>query len=330
MKRWILVSMQMGLGLGLIAFLLTRAGGLAGVGVALRAAGANWPWVALAVVITLFCILCCAIRWQMLLAMQGLKLRFAKTFALYLIGQFFSALLPGATSGDLVKAYYAARETHHRKTEAIATVFIDRIIGLLALILFVVAVLAWRFRVIWNMPQTRVLAIVYVAMLAVSVVGVAFIVWNRRSGGTSASATGWRQQALRAYEALGQSLSSPGTLTVMLALSVVNHVAFVVAEYALAKAVGAPLSLADCLTVFPVINAAGTVPLAPGGLGTRDAAAVMLLGLVGVVAAQAMSISLLVYGVMILFSLVGGFVFLAYAPAGAWRNAGKDDPERIL
>ena len=44
--------------------------------------------------------------------------------------QFFNAFLLGSTGGDLLKAYYAARETHHKKTEAVVTVFVDRIIGL--------------------------------------------------------------------------------------------------------------------------------------------------------------------------------------------------------
>ena len=35
-----------------------------------------------------------------------------------------------------MKAYYAARETHHKKPEAVATVFVDRLLGLWAMLLF--------------------------------------------------------------------------------------------------------------------------------------------------------------------------------------------------
>ena len=35
-----------------------------------------------------------------------------------------------------MKAYYAARETHHKKTEAVLTVFVDRVIGLWSMLLF--------------------------------------------------------------------------------------------------------------------------------------------------------------------------------------------------
>jgi uncharacterized protein (TIRG00374 family) len=326
MKRWLIVSVQLGIGLGLIAFLLIRVGGAVGIGDAFRAAATNWPWLLLASGTVFLCILACAVRWQMLLTMQGLRLRFSRTLALYLIGQFFSSLLPGATSGDVVKAYYAAKEARQRKTEAVATVFIDRFIGLLALILFVVLILVWRIRFIWSLPQARLLALVYVGLLVAVVVGVGIVVKTRRRDGLQ-EASGWRVQVLRGYEALRQSLSAPGPLAVMMVISIANHAAFVVVEYALARAVGVPLSMMDCMTLFPIINAAGALPVAPGGLGTRDAAAVFLLGLVGVAAGPAMSISLLVYGVMLLFSLIGGVMFLIYAPAGSWREVGKPDDD---
>jgi hypothetical protein len=42
-----------------------------------------------------------------------------------LVAHFFNSFLLGSTGGDLMKAYYAARETHHKKTEAVMTVFAD-------------------------------------------------------------------------------------------------------------------------------------------------------------------------------------------------------------
>src|SRR5438093_298525 len=37
---------------------------------------------------------------------------------------------------DLLKAYYAARETHHKKMEAVVTVVVDRLLGLFAMLAF--------------------------------------------------------------------------------------------------------------------------------------------------------------------------------------------------
>ena len=45
-------------------------------------------------------------RWRMLLASQKAALSVWRSFSLTMIGAMFSTLIPGAVSGDLVKAYY--------------------------------------------------------------------------------------------------------------------------------------------------------------------------------------------------------------------------------
>jgi len=72
-----------------------------------------------------------AVRWQLLLAVQGIRITFMESLRLTYIGAFFSNWMPGATGGDVVKAYYVAQQTH-RKAEAVTIVFFDRFIGLVA------------------------------------------------------------------------------------------------------------------------------------------------------------------------------------------------------
>ena len=48
------------------------------------------------------------------------------------IGVVFNLVIPGAVGGDLIKAAYLVR-MHIKKTQAIASMVIDRIVGLLAL-----------------------------------------------------------------------------------------------------------------------------------------------------------------------------------------------------
>jgi glycosyltransferase 2 family protein len=76
-------------------------------------------------------------RWQWILHVQGLDVKYSRLFSISFIGLFFNAFMLGSTGGDVIKAWYVAHETHHKKAEAIATVVVDRLIGLLAL--FVIA-----------------------------------------------------------------------------------------------------------------------------------------------------------------------------------------------
>jgi uncharacterized protein (TIRG00374 family) len=85
--------------------------------------------------IWLFCFLFLgAFRWYLLLRGQGLYLNFAQVVRLQLIGFFFNTAIPGAVGGDIIKAVYVIRGLQSdRKTPAMLTILLDRIIGLTAL-----------------------------------------------------------------------------------------------------------------------------------------------------------------------------------------------------
>src|SRR5262249_52542838 len=75
-------------------------------------------------------------RWRMVLRVHGLDLSFGRATEISFVAHFFNSFLLGSTGGDLLKAYYAARESHHKKTEAVVTVLVDRLLGLFAMLFF--------------------------------------------------------------------------------------------------------------------------------------------------------------------------------------------------
>ena len=84
-------------------------------------------------------------RWRMVLRVHGLELSLGRATEISFIAHFFNSFLLGSTGGDLLKAYYAARETHHKKTEAVVTVVVDRLLGLFAMLVFVSTVVFGSF-----------------------------------------------------------------------------------------------------------------------------------------------------------------------------------------
>src|SRR5207247_3172917 len=81
------------------------------------------------------------VRWRMVLHVHGIHLSLGRAMEISLVAHFFNSFLLGSTGGDLLKAYYAARETHHKKTEAVVTVAVDRLLGLLAMLVFACAMM---------------------------------------------------------------------------------------------------------------------------------------------------------------------------------------------
>jgi len=107
--------------------------------------GGGWPWFIGAVLAYVLSPVFGAWRWRMLLRVQGIRLTFPEAWRLTYIGFFFNTFMLGVTGGDVVKAYYAARHTH-RKTEAVTTVFFDRLVGILGMALLCLCALALKWR----------------------------------------------------------------------------------------------------------------------------------------------------------------------------------------
>src|SRR5207249_9910343 len=76
-----------------------------------------------------------ALRWQILLRVQGVNLTFSRVACLMMIGILFNPLMPGGTGGDVIKIFYLIKETPGKKVQALLAVLMDRLIGLFGLIL---------------------------------------------------------------------------------------------------------------------------------------------------------------------------------------------------
>ena len=86
-------------------------------------------------------------------ARQDLPFTLGNAFRLGLLGFFFSTFLPGSVGGDLVKAAGIARE-QSRRTVAVATVIMDRIMGLWGLC-WLVALLGGGFWMAADLEGTK-------------------------------------------------------------------------------------------------------------------------------------------------------------------------------
>ncbi len=95
----------------------------------------NWWYFLLAVFLQWVIIFIGTHRLQILLRAQELNLSFWATLKYNCIGYFFNLFSLGATGGDMVKAFYVSRETHHKKTESVTVVFLDRLAGMVAVLM---------------------------------------------------------------------------------------------------------------------------------------------------------------------------------------------------
>lgn len=321
MRKKLIGLLQAAMGVGIIVFILARLrsqGKLVELHAALQAAAGNWPLLLIAVAGFGLCLFFVITRWFKLLQAQGVEISFGRATALYLIGQFFNAFLFGATGGDVVKAYYAAVSTPRKKTEVVATVFIDRLIGMIALIFLAVAVMLVRLPFFLRFPQMRLALWFNLGLLAATCAGLLVIfrrnllenwAWFRRLEQKTAIG----RIVARSYEAFHLCLASPGVVLWTLVVSVASHMTLIACIMYAGMALNLPLGYVDYLTVFLIINAIAAIPITPGGLGTREMASIYILATLGVDKGSALALSLFIYAGMLIWSLLGGVVYLGYA-----------------
>jgi glycosyltransferase 2 family protein len=274
-------------------------------------------WLGLSVAMMGSTILLGICRWRLVLRAHGLPLPFSRAAEISLVAHFFNSFLLGSTGGDLLKAYYAARITHHKKTEAVVTVFADRLIGLFSMLLFGALMLAANLQLVRRHPALGVAGWLVLLMLLACGTLLALSFWGGLSR-TWPRARAWLrslpkgeliERSLEACRTLG---GEPGMLIKTMSLSMILNVLCVLQIIALSQGMNLRVPAFTLFAIVPVVICISAIPVTPSGLGLRENLFVLMLGhpLVGVPATQALSLSLLAYAGSVVWSLIGGLVYL--------------------
>jgi hypothetical protein len=274
------------------------------------------------------------VRWRVVLEAQGLHLPLGRATRISFVAQFFNSFLLGSTGGDLIKAYAAARETHHKKTEAVTTVFVDRLVGLWAMLFFASLMMPPNFYLLRTSGQLAAPALFILAMLGgLSVVlGLAF--W----GGVSKRFPRARHQVRRLPkgELLERALDScrqfgrqRAFLLKTIAISFVLNVLWVVQVWILGRGLALNISPVALLVIVPIIFCISALPITPNGLGVRENLFVIMLAALAISRTAALSVSLIASAEGLFWSLVGGVIYMGLRdnePLSQITHGQTDDP----
>jgi uncharacterized membrane protein YbhN (UPF0104 family) len=202
-------------------------------------------------------------RWYLLVRAVGLSFRLRDAARLGLIGTLFNFVIPGAIGGDFVKAAFLCRE-QSKRTRPIASVIVDRIVGLIGL--FLIAGIAGWFG--WDRLEPPVRKLVAVAWVATGVttllLGVAFLPLDRLRGKHS----GKRAELAVVGESYRRHV---GVVVLGVAMATVTHFLNVVAFFLVSQALFPVVpSLVDHLLIVPLVLFTTAVPLPFGALGVTE------------------------------------------------------------
>lgn len=100
----------------------------------LRQRPKHWGLLSVAFSVELFAVGLAFVRWYLLVRGLGIPFTLRDAFRLSFLGFLLNFVSAGSVGGDLFKAIFIAREQPRFKTEAVASVIVDRVVGLYALL----------------------------------------------------------------------------------------------------------------------------------------------------------------------------------------------------
>jgi len=261
-----------------------------------------------------------ASRWWLLLRTQHVHISIWAAVRLHFLGLFYNNFMPGSLGGDLIRAWYVTKHTHHR-FEAALSVFVDRLVGFLSSVLtagfFYFVLLGNRDLGLGGKGEVEATArashhiwwISGLALFALAVFVILILPAGRRLAGKV-----WEiclHLARKFWKAAVVYSHSPWSILGAFGLTFLLQGIVITAFWLMGRHIGITASAKYYFVFFPLTWALGAIPISVGGAGLVEGGLVGLFTFVaGVPAELALAIALCQRVVWMAAALPGAVIHL--------------------
>lgn len=246
-----------------------------------------------------------SVRLKLLIGAQDIVVTFRETLPLTFIGYFFNNFLPTAIGGDVVKAYYLSHKTEN-KIGSYASVFVDRIIGLITMVLMAFAALLF---VKEGTVDNTIKYIVYTITLC-SILAIVFMTNKRLAKKLSFLlfiVKPLKEKFKKIYEIIHEYQYQKLLMVKSFAISFISQILFFMSLWVVAMSLGGRIPVKDLFIKTPIISMMSLLP-SINGLGLREGSTVVLFGpIIG--QDKAFAVSILWLLVLLCISIIGGIIY---------------------
>ncbi len=261
---------------------------------------------AMAIALTFFNISIGTLRWRVLLSAYGATQfpSFAHLYRINLIGFFYNVWLPGGVGGDVVRgiatraAFARPERSESGATGAFAVVFVERVIGLVGLLLIV-----GTSAFLWPIEGVD-------GVLVWSGIGITAGVGAVLSIVIGPSISGWFPAPIARILKRLPRIESPLPFAFAVVLSLGTQSFVALTGHLFISALHPELSVAVSLVLVPIAMATAYIPITAGGAGAREAAFQELYSHVGVSFVDATAASLMLAATYYVVGAFGGLLRL--------------------
>ncbi|MET0985548.1 MAG: lysylphosphatidylglycerol synthase domain-containing protein [Steroidobacteraceae bacterium] len=246
-------------------------------------------------------------KWSYALKIQALSFRFGRLLRDLCTGFFFNSFLPTAIGGDAYRVYRTLPPDGYA-TRALAAVALERVIGLLALlVLGCVGALALMHR------STG--ARVYLVAAGCGALGAVLVLFAIRHGWVDRLAHRWRH--LYAVDAFLHSVDllrrHPDHWPPLIGLSFAFQIVSIGVIFVLYHDINATITIPQCALIAAMVGLSAIMPISINGIGVMEGAFVGTAVALGLDYEQALIVAIERRFIALLLSATCGILYLAEA-----------------
>ena len=291
---------------GLTGYILWRSDPSA---VAAAAAGVDWRWVGVAILLVLVDRALMAYRWVALLCTIESDRRppIGPLMRVFFVSTFVGTFLPASVGGDIVRSYRLAR-LNVDAGDAVASVLMDRLLGVASVFLMALAGLALAQDLSQNAAIVGGLVVTAAACAATLM-----LIFSPRAAALVSFLpfAAVRRTGAKVVDSIRKYASHSPQLLAVLACSVAVQALRVFQAFYLGRSLGIEAPLAAYFAFIPLILLIMLLPITINGLGTSQAAFVWFFARAGVASAAAFALSVLFVALGVVGNLPGALLYAA-------------------
>ncbi|MGM0368350.1 MAG: lysylphosphatidylglycerol synthase transmembrane domain-containing protein, partial [Actinomycetota bacterium] len=255
-----------------------------------------------------------AVRWKLLLNLQGVRPSINYLNGSLLVGIFLNNFLPSSIGGDTYRAYDAAQLKNSSWPKSITVILVERGTGVIGLICFVLLSLFLGFN-ITGLSKLFLVVIILFVLAAVFLI----ILLNPRLFKPLNFLFKIRilrkvkEKIKNFIEAFG-ALKNKKILALVIFFSFLMQFNVILHYYFAALALKLDVSFISFLFMVPIVLLVAMIPISIGGIGIRENTTAYFLQNFGIGLAKAAIFPLLILFLLLLESIIGGILFLIRKP----------------
>ena len=260
-----------------------------------------------------------AYKWNILLKAKGIDVSIVSITGIYVTSTFLGIFLPATVGADTVRGVAVARRGHSG-SDVISSILVERIVGLVALLVFVII---GFFLSVWLIGQEFLdniwSVVALVAFVLAFVGGLVFIslkrsllrgafllVVNRKAGFREHKIV---KKGAEIYESYRDYQGKPAALVAFLLLSFLENMFPIMWTYFLAQAFGIDIPFPFLFVLVPIILVLVRIPISLDGFGVQEGGFVYILSLIGIAGSEAFLLGASSHLLAIASVLPGGIIY---------------------